>query len=263
MRPNKLRQLLNEGRPSIGHHVASTSPDVVEIIGRAGGVDYVEFVAEYMPYDLHSLDNFGRALELTGMSGMIKVDQENKAYTAGRALGSGLQNILFSDTRTAEEARECVEAVRAETPQTRGRHGAADRRFAGYGLETGGPDYVQALEDSVVALMIEKREAVDNLEDILAVGGIDMIVFGANDYSMSIGKPGAARDPEVQKVRDSVFETALRMGVQPRAEIFAPDEAKPYLEMGVRHFAIGTDLIVLYRWLDQNVTGLRDLVEDA
>ena len=105
MRPNKLRQLLNEGRPSICHHVATTSPDVVEIIGRAGGVDYVEFVAEYMPYDLHSLDNFGRALELTGMSGMIKVDQENKAYTAGRALGSGLQNILFSDTRTAEEAR--------------------------------------------------------------------------------------------------------------------------------------------------------------
>ena len=105
MRPNKLRQLLNEGKPSIAHHVASTSPDVVEIIGRAGGVDYVEFVAEYMPYDLHSLDNFGRALELTGMSGMIKVDQENKTYTAGRALGSGLQNILFSDTRTVEEYR--------------------------------------------------------------------------------------------------------------------------------------------------------------
>ena len=72
MRPNRLRQLLNEGKPSIGHHVTSTSPDVVEIIGRAGGVDYLEFVAEYMPYDLYSLDNFGRALELTGMSGMIK-----------------------------------------------------------------------------------------------------------------------------------------------------------------------------------------------
>ena len=111
--------------------------------------------------------------------------------------------------------------------------------------------------------MVEKREAVENIEEILAVGGIDMIVFGANDYSMSIGKPGAARDPEVQKVRDRVFETALGMGVQPRAEISAPDEARPYLEMGVRHFAIGTDLIVLYRWLDTNVTGLRELVEDA
>ena len=171
MRPNRLRQLLNEGKPSIGHHVTSTSPDVVEIIGRAGGVDYLEFVAEYMPYDLYSLDNFGRALELTGMSGMIKIDQENKAYTANRAIGSGIQNILFSDTRTVEEARSCVHAVRAETPQTGGGFGAADRRFAGYGLESASPGYVQALEDGVLALMIEKREAVENLEEILSIGG--------------------------------------------------------------------------------------------
>jgi 4-hydroxy-2-oxoheptanedioate aldolase len=122
---------------------------------------------------------------------------------------------------------------------------------------------VQALEDSVVALMIEKREAVENLEEILSVGGIDMIVFGANDYSMSIGRPGAAQDPEIQKIRDLVFETALAMGVQPRAEINAPEDAKPFLERGVRHFAIGTDLIVLYRWLDANVSSLRDLVENA
>ena len=181
MRPNKLRQLLDEGKPSIGHHVTSTSPDVVEMIGRAGGVDYLEFVGEYMPYDLHSLDHFGRALELSGMAGMIKLDQENRAFTAGRALGSGVQNILFSDTRTVEEAQACVRAVRAETPQTGGRHGAADRRFAGHGLESGSPAYVQALEDSVVALMIEKREAVEDLEEVRSIGGIDRIVFGAND----------------------------------------------------------------------------------
>ena len=90
-----------------------------------------------------------------------------------------------------------------------------------------------------------------------------MVVWGGSDYSMSIGRPGAARDPEVQAVRDRVFETALAAGVQPRAEIFSPEEAPPYLEMGVRHFAIGTDLIVLYRWLDENVSGLRDLVEGA
>ena len=260
MRPNRLRQLLNEGKPSIGHHVTSTSPDVVEIIGRAGGVDYLEFVAEYMPYDLYSLDNFGRALELTGMSGMIKIDQENKAYTANRAIGSGIQNILFSDTRTVEEATSCVHAVRAETPQTGGGFGAADRRFAGYGLESASPAYVQALEDGVLALMIEKREAVENLEEILSVGGIDMVVFGGNDYSMSIGRPGQGAGPGVL---DHVFKTALNMGVHPRAEISSPEQAKPFLDMGVRHFAIGTDLFVLYSWMRDNVGELRELVEGA
>ena len=65
MRQNRLRKLLEDGKPSIGHHVVSTSPDVVEIIGRVGGVDYLEFVAEYMPYDLHGLDNFGRGSNCT------------------------------------------------------------------------------------------------------------------------------------------------------------------------------------------------------
>lgn len=269
MRPNRLRQLLNEGRPSICHHVTSTSPDVVEMIGRAGGVDYLEFLAEYMPYDLHSLDNFARALELSGMSGMMKIDQANMAFTAGRAIGSGIQNVLFTDIRTVEDARACVRAVRAETPQTGGAHGAADRRFAGYGLETGSPAYVQALEDSVVALMIEKQEAVENLEEILSVGGIDMVVFGGNDYSMSVGNPvgsslvpgGHAQNPEVEKVRRQVFATALSMGVQPRAEIRKPEEAKPYLDMGVRHFGLGSDLIVLYRWVQDNAGELREMIE--
>ncbi len=263
MRPNKLRQLLNEGKPSIGHHVTSTSPDVVEIIGRAGGVDYVEFVGEYGPWSLDSLDNFARALELYDLSGMIKVDLENQGFIAGRSIGSGIQNILFADMHSAEEVRTAVAGIRAETPKTGGRYGAADRRFAAYGLESATPAYVQALEDTVVAVMIEKGDAVDNLEEMLSVPGVDMIVFGGNDYSMSIGKPGQARDPAIQKVRDDVFKKALEMGVQPRAEIGSPDQAQQYLDMGVRHFAIGTDLIVLYQWLKSNVGGLRDLVEGA
>ena len=61
--------------------------------------------------------------------------------------------------------------VRAESPQTGGHFGSADRRFASYGLESGSPEYVQALEDSVVALMIEKDEAVKHLDDIMSVPG--------------------------------------------------------------------------------------------
>ena len=56
---------------------------------------------------------------------------------------------------------------------------------------------MQALEDGVLALMIEKREAVENLEEILSIGGIDMVVFGGNDYSMSIGRPGQGAGPGV------------------------------------------------------------------
>ncbi|NJN83563.1 MAG: 2,4-dihydroxyhept-2-ene-1,7-dioic acid aldolase, partial [Caldilineaceae bacterium] len=63
MRRNKLRQLLNEGKPSISTHIHSTWPSVVEAVGHTGKYDYVEFVAEYGPYTLHDLDNLGRAAE--------------------------------------------------------------------------------------------------------------------------------------------------------------------------------------------------------
>ena len=262
MRPNRLRQLLSEGKPSIGTHVMVSWPGIVEIIGHAGGIDYVEFAAEYAPYDLYALENFGRAVELfDSLSAMIKVEQEPRSFITSRAIGSGIQNVLFADVRSVEDARECVAAVRAETPQTGGRHGAADRRFAGYILESGSPAYIQALEDTVIVLMIEKDEAVKNLESILSVKGIDMVQFGPNDYSMSIGIPGQTNSAEVREVEQYVIKTSLGKGIQPRAEISNPDEAQRYLDMGVRHFSIGTDFSILYQWWQENARALRDAIE--
>lgn len=261
MRTNKLRVLLNAGEASVGTHVMTTSPDIVEMIGKTGLIDYIEFVAEYGPYSLAALDNFCRALELGGMSGLIKVDRENRGWVAQRAIGSGFQNVLFSDVHDAAEAEECVAIVRAESPQTGGHFGSADRRFAGYGLESGSPEYVQALEDSVVALMIEKAEAVRNIEAILSVPGIDMIVFGGNDYSMSIGRPRGVSPEELKEVRDHVFAAALAKGIQPRAEINEPAQADEYIESGVRHFAIGTDLFMIYQWLNERAGGLREMLK--
>ena len=260
MRANRLRELLNAGEPSFGTHAVISWPGVVELIGHTGVYDYVEFVAEYGPYDLYALENIGRAIDLFDhMSGMMKVEQEPRAHLAVRAIGSGIQNILFADPRTAEDARACVRAVRAETPATGGLHGVGSRRDVGYVLEGGSEAFVQALEDAVVALMIEKDSAVRNLEDLLGVGGVDMVQFGPSDYSMSIGQPGR-RDAKVKQAEDHVIKTALQMGVQPRAEIGTADQAKYYLDKGVLHFSLGTDISILFNWWKSNGQELRDAI---
>ena len=234
MRPNKLRQLLRESKPSIGTRVHSTWPSVVEAIGHTGMFDYVEFLAEYAPFDLYALDNFCRAAELYDMSAIIKVDQELQGFLAQRGIGAGFQGILFADCRTVDDVHRCVDIVRPETPEDRGKHGVGMRRFAymGYG---GSADYVQALRDVVVMIMIEKKAAVERLEEILSVRGIDMVQWGPADYSMSIGRAGARNSPEVKAAERRVFETALNLGVPARAEINSVDEAKYYLDLGVRH----------------------------
>lgn len=248
-RRNVLRELLKAGKPTLGTHVHVTWPGMVEVIGYSGGMDYIEFSGEYAPYDLYALENFGRAIDLfPHMSSMIKIDQEPRIYIAGRAVGSGIQNLLFADIRSVEDTREAVAAARAETPQTKGYVGAAMRRDVGYLLTCGSKIYVDQLQDGVVALMIEKDSAVENLEAILAVPGVDMVQFGPADYSMSIGIPGQWNHPRVREAERQVIETALKMGVAPRVELGDIRDADRYIKMGVKHFCVGWDIDIIHKY---------------
>src|SRR4030042_4519026 len=258
MKRNRLRELLNEGKPTLGVHVICPWPGIVEAIGYSDAFDYVEYVGEYSPFSLEQLDNFGRAIELfPRMSSMMKVEEQTRGFIAQRALDSGIQNVLFTDGRTPEDVRECIRLVRSETPEAGGIHGYGMRRYIGYTLESGEEAWTKAMDNAVIAIMIEKKGAVENLEEILSVKGVDMVRFGPADYSISIGKPGQRRAPEVLKAEKVMIEMALKKGVAPRAEIATFEQAGPYIEMGVRHFCIGWDIRIIPSWCKEHAEGMR------
>lgn len=249
MRPNRLRQRLNAGQPTLGTHILSAWPTLVELVGQAGNYDYVEFTAEYSPFTMHDLDNLGRALELAGLTGMIKAEQTQWTHQAMRAIGSGFQSVLFADIRTVEDARACVAAVRAETLTPRrgqGLLGVGMRRDVGTIREAGSPAYVEALDDAIVAIMVEKRQCIEDLDAILSVPGIDMVQFGPADYAMSIGRAGEWTHSDVLKAERLTIETAVKKGLHPRVEISETTETERYLEMGIKHFCIGWDVDILH-----------------
>src|SRR5205807_6719283 len=153
MRRNRLRELLKADQPSLGTHIHSSWPTIIELVGHSGMFDYVEFVGEYAPYDLYALENLGRAVDLFDhMTAMMKIEQEPRTYLTIRAIGSGIQNVLFADPRTVADVEACVRAVRAESPRTGGLHGVGMRRDVGVVTEPGSPAFVQALGEAVVAL---------------------------------------------------------------------------------------------------------------
>ncbi len=262
LKKNRLRELLNAGKPSIGTRLQCTWPTITELVGQTEKFDYVEILAEYAPFDLYALENIGRAIELHGMSGLIKVGQESREFQAVKALSSGIQNILFADVRSAEDAERCVKCVRAESPETQGRRGVGAGRDVGVTLAGGTPFYVQTTMDSVVIFMIEKKEAVENLESILDVGGVDMVQFGPGDYSMSIGQAGNRQHPDVREAEEFVIKTALEKGIMPRAELGSPEGARRYIDMGIRHFCLGTDVRILFDWYKEAGSALRDMLEN-
>jgi len=266
IRRNLLREKLNEGKPTVGTHILSCWPTLVELIGHSKQYDYVEFTAEYAPFTMHDLDNLGRSFELMNMAGMIKIEQTQYTHQAMRAIGAGFQSVLFADIRSVEDAKLAVDAVRAETTMAagargRGRLGVGMRRDVGTVRHGGQPAYVDALNDVVIAIMVEKRECVEDLEAILSVPGIDMVQFGSSDYSMSLGVTGQRSHPDVVKAERKTIETALRMGLHPRIELGDIGMAAPYLEMGVKHFCIGWDVRILADWWDTKGAEMRGLVE--
>ena len=256
MRTNSIRTLLNGGGPTLGTHLFLCSPAVVETVGQTQAFDYVEFLGEYAPYDLAGLENFCRAAELHSLGTMIKVDYDGHRFAAQRSIGAGFESVLFADPRSAEDARDCVLSLRPDTPEAGGLFGVGARRHA-LPLYGGTPRYVQALNEIVVALMIEKAAAVAQLEEVLAVPGIDMVQWGPADYAMSIGRPGEWGSPEVRDVEKRVIETCLSVGVRPRAEINDVEQAKYYADLGVRDFCLGYDLFTLFAVLKDGGERLR------
>lgn len=257
MRANKLRNLIKENKPTIGARVIAPYPGVVEIIGHKKVIDYVEFVGEYAPWDLHDLENMSRASELFDLSTMMKVDQNCKAFIAQRSLGAGIQNILFTDIRSVEDAKECVRIVKPDTPSGKGINGCHMRRNVGCVIEDGSTAYVKAMDEVVIALMIEKKGALDNLEEILSIEGIDMVQFGPGDYSLSIDLPGQTSHSKVKEAELRTIKTALKFGVRPSIELDISvqdykEEIKKYIDLGVRDFHLPSDLSILFQWFKKD-----------
>jgi len=167
MKNNRLRELLNEGKPTVGTHVIIPWPRIVEVIGLSSAFDYIEYVGEYSTFTMEQLENFGRAIELfPNMSSMIKVEEQGRGLIATRAIDAGIQNVLFTDCRSAEDVRECIRFVRSETPEAGGIHGTGMRRGA---LGSSPVEWVKAMNDVVIAIMIAGSPGIARLVRSLAL----------------------------------------------------------------------------------------------
>jgi 4-hydroxy-2-oxoheptanedioate aldolase len=241
--------------------VLTTDPWILEAIAQTDVFDYVEFSAEYSPYTLRDLDAMCRTADVHHLDLMIKVDLDTHQFASQHAISSGFSSVLFADIHDVDEARSCIRSIRPDTPEDGGTHGSRGRRFRpGFG---GSPAYLDSIRDVVCMLMIEKRGAVEHLEAILALPGLDMIQWGPGDYSVSIGRAGESGAPEIKDTERRVLETAIAHGIRPRAEISTPELASWYLDRGVKDFALGTDLYILYDWLRGQGSALRDLMRAA
>ncbi|MGI6689060.1 MAG: HpcH/HpaI aldolase family protein [Christensenellales bacterium] len=262
MKDNKLRTLLNSGKPSVATRMWSTWPFFTELLGATGNFDYVEFVAEYSPFTQHDLENLARAAELHQMGTMIKVDFVNNAYVAQKAIASGFQSIMFADLRTPEQVENAVKATKPGTPDWQGFYGYPTRRFIGTQSHLDQLEHAKRLGDIVLCFMIERIEAMQRIDDICSIPGVDMVQFGPADYSMSQGWNAKDHRKDTLEAEREMIRVALKHGVQPRCEIQSPEDAKYYMDLGVRHFCLGDQCKVLKGYWETQGAQMKNLVNN-
>lgn len=259
-RPNTIRELLKAGKPTLATRINSTWPLITEIVGKTGKFNYVEFLAEYAPINQDDMANIVRAAELHGMGSMIKVDFANRTHVAQKAVANGFQAILFADHRDAKTVEASIKDLLADGPKHQGRFGYTPARLIGFSQGFTQDDFVVMLEDIVKVFMIEKREAVENIEEICSVDGVDMIQFGPADFSMSCGKNAKDNGDEIREAEEKCIKAAIKHGVRPRAEIMTPEQAQRYIDLGVKDFNIGGEVWNLSGIWSQHGNAMRDII---
>lgn len=239
MKHNKVRELLASNRPTIATRMWSTQPFFTEALGATGNYDYVEFVAEYTAFDQRDMETIAMAAELHNMGSMIKIDFQNRGYVAQKAIAAGFQAVMFTDCRDADEVRESLRTVKPETPEDGGTYGYPTRRYIGFQPRLPQTQHAARIRDVVVAFMIEKKVAMDNIEAICAVPGVDMVQFGPSDYSLSRGWDAKDHAAAYKEAEREMIRAALAHGVRPRCEIPNVAAAQYYIDLGVRDFCLG------------------------
>ena len=195
-RENILKKRIKAGQRALGCWTHMNSPIAAEIMALAG-FDGAIIDHEHGSGDLYNAVALMQAMSATPTASILRVPWNDFVYIK-RALDTGAEGILVPSVNTAEEARAVASACRYPP---KGIRGAAFpiSRAASYGMTD---NYLRDYEENLLIIcQVEAKTAVENIDELVAVEGIDMLFIGPMDLSCSIGKPGQLEDPEFLDIK--------------------------------------------------------------
>ena len=235
MRKSKIRAAIEGGGKVYGLTLTFPSPSIGEWAGYLG-FDYLHLDMEHGVFDMESAEEMCRVADMHGMTCTARIPN-TETDTILRAFDRGLMGILCPHVDNAEQASRIAKAARFGPV---GERSFGTSRGRDYGLTGRSPrQYMDEFNHEVtVAIQIETKNAVDTIDEILQVDGIDLITFGAQDLAQSMGRPGEPGHPEVveamRQVTDAVHAAGRLMAGDVESSInlvqWLPDKLKDWLD---------------------------------
>jgi len=239
-RLQQIRRSLGSGGVSIGSWIQLPSASVAEIMGQAG-YDWIAVDLEHGAISLHQLPDLFRALELGGTLPMARLS-EGSPTACKQALDAGAGGVIVPMVESAEQLAGTVAACRWPPAGIRGvgfsRANLFGRRFEAYSAEAQAP---------LLVAMIEHSRAVERIDEILQVDGLDAILIGPYDLSASLGLTGQFDAPEFVTTMDRIRVQCAARSVPCGVHVVQPEPVmlKLRLQEGYRFLAYAIDSVFL------------------
>jgi 2-dehydro-3-deoxyglucarate aldolase len=236
-----LKQRLRSGDTTVGSWITLAHPAIAELMARAG-FDWLVVDLEHSVITIREAEELIRIIELCGVAPLVRLSA-NDPVQIKRVMDAGAHGVVVPMVNTAEQASQAVSAVKYPPQGTRG---VGLARAQGYGQRF--EEYKAWVEQhSVVIVQIEHIRAVDNLDRILAVPGVDGFIVGPYDLSGSLGVPGEFGHPSVLAALEKIRITAESMRVMSGFHVVHPshEDVKAKMRAGYRFIGYSLDTLLL------------------
>lgn len=247
-----FKEKLKAGKSVIGPFMKSCDPAFVETAGFAG-FDFVILDMEHGPTDIMNLQNLLRAALCAGVMPVVRV-QDTSEISIDKVLDAGALGIQVPQVNNAKQAVEVVKAAKFSPEGNRGvcrfvraANYSSKDRFA----------YFKEANQSLIILQLEGREAIENLEEILNVNGIDIIFIGPYDLSQSLGVPGQVDHPEVHNKMKYIIGKARENGIVVGTFVDNMKNALQWRKMGVQYISYSVDVGIFYESCKNTINDFR------
>ena len=239
---SRFKAALNSDRGALGPFMITSDAAFVETAGYAG-YDFVLLDMEHGPGTFENLQNLIRAANTAGVCPVVRVPRGTDIWI-DKALDVGAGAVLVPQVDTAEQAREIVRAAKFSPIGMRGT--CRFVRSAAYGAVPGSQYFSQA-QDTAVIIQAEGKKAVENLDEILDVPGIDVIFVGPYDLSSSLGHVGEIDHPEVTECIKNIIAKAAAKGVKIGCFADTVEGGKKWRDLGVKFIGYSCDTYLFYQ----------------
>lgn len=258
MKDNWVRNKLRNGEAALGLHVGLGSPNVAELLAHSG-FDWLAFETEHSAVDSAQLEHMLMAVNGTRTIPLVR-PSVGVPHEIQKALDAGAMGIFVPMVRTAAEAEAIVKSTRYPPEGTRG---FGPLRASNYTMDY--PDYfARANDNMLVTFILETKEALENLEEIMSVPGVDALYFGLFDLCISMGlNPMDLPLPRIEAEIERAAEISRNTGVAIGIGAGTLEDLNKRLDQGLRFMTYGTDYSQLAAAVRPGIEAFRERFPSA